>query len=295
MRLKVGFMVGAIAGLTLAGTAAVVADIPDSVTGVVTSCLKANGTIQVIDAEAGTTCGQNQTTLGWNQVGPIGPIGPEGPAGETGATGETGETGETGMQGESGVTVSASSLIPPYAWTAFNGRSVQDAVIGDLYDSAWAPYLAGGEELTPEGTIALNANRGWRIDSAALPGGTGMRVDALVNLETVQLDAAGSASDIQFCIRLADKNSGVILGSEVCIDQSEPGDLLSESDNGFGYVSKYHEKHITGPTVAVTGSELYLEYRLVTTPFGIPHPFGGSGLVPLAGSGNVFQPYLELV
>ena len=75
----------------------------------------------------------------------------------------------------------------------------------------------------------------------------------------------------------------------------EPGDLLSESGALFGSVSPSHATHITGPSVLVSGSELYLEYRLVTTPFGIPDPFGGSGLVPLAGSGNVFQPYLELV
>ena len=122
-----------------------------------------------------------------------------------------------------------------------------------------------------------------------------MRVDALVNLETVQLDAQSPVIDIQFCVRLADKMLGGIDGSEACVNQSDRGLLLGVNDNGFGYISTAHEKHILGESVAVSGSELYLEYRLITTPIGVPGFFDPNILSPVAGGGNVFQPYLELV
>lgn len=43
-------------------------------------------------------CTRRQTSLSWNQRGPIGPIGQTGPAGPTGATGPTGPTGPPGPQ-----------------------------------------------------------------------------------------------------------------------------------------------------------------------------------------------------
>lgn len=60
------------------------ANIPDS-GGVIHACYDAgNGTLRVIDTEAGETCRPQETALSWNQEGPQGPEGPSGPEGPPG-------------------------------------------------------------------------------------------------------------------------------------------------------------------------------------------------------------------
>ncbi len=94
------------------------AAIPDSGTGIITSCYsQASGTWRPIDAERGAKCRNGELKLEWNRQGPIGltgsqgpkgepgPIGltgPQGPQGEPGAQGDTGQPGDTGPQGEPG-------------------------------------------------------------------------------------------------------------------------------------------------------------------------------------------------
>ena len=58
------------------------AAIPSS-DGVITACRATNGTIKVIDSEAGQSCSSSQTTLRWNIQGPAGARGPQGPAGQS--------------------------------------------------------------------------------------------------------------------------------------------------------------------------------------------------------------------
>src|SRR5262249_3507067 len=60
----------------------------------------ANGAVRLV--AAGTPCGNNETQVSWNIVGPTGPTGPTGPAGATGPTGPTGATGAPGPTGATG-------------------------------------------------------------------------------------------------------------------------------------------------------------------------------------------------
>jgi hypothetical protein len=76
-------IVGLVAGAVLATTAVAVASIPSS-DGVFTACVKSDGTLRLIDAEAGATCKANERTITWSEIGPAGPQGPPGPSGGTG-------------------------------------------------------------------------------------------------------------------------------------------------------------------------------------------------------------------
>jgi hypothetical protein len=47
--------------------------------GILSACKKADGSIRLIDAEAGQKCGAGQQLVEWNQKGPAGPQGAPGP------------------------------------------------------------------------------------------------------------------------------------------------------------------------------------------------------------------------
>jgi hypothetical protein len=70
------------------------ASIPNSTTGVISSCYsQATGTWRPIDKQAGQTCkgGKNpETLLEWNASGPSGPSGPSGASGASGPSGPGG-------------------------------------------------------------------------------------------------------------------------------------------------------------------------------------------------------------
>lgn len=59
--------------------------------GVIHACLARNGTVRVIDIDAGAACSRNEAPLDWNVQGPPGPQGEQGPAGPRGEQGEQGE------------------------------------------------------------------------------------------------------------------------------------------------------------------------------------------------------------
>jgi len=52
-------------------------------TSVISACVSQNGNIRIVST--GTTCGQNETPLSWNQQGPQGIQGPPGPQGNPGS------------------------------------------------------------------------------------------------------------------------------------------------------------------------------------------------------------------
>jgi hypothetical protein len=61
--------------------------------GLITGCYQANGAdatngtpLNIIDPNK-ASCGKNQTSVTWNQIGPAGPQGPQGPQGATGPAG----------------------------------------------------------------------------------------------------------------------------------------------------------------------------------------------------------------
>jgi len=90
-------------GTSLAFGALALAAIPNSSTGVITSCYsQATGTWRPIDAERGAKCKNGELTLAWNQQGIQGATGPAGPAGPAGPTGPQGPEGDPGVAGPAG-------------------------------------------------------------------------------------------------------------------------------------------------------------------------------------------------
>jgi hypothetical protein len=69
--------------------------------GIINACFSKNGgALHVIDSTS--TCGSNEISLNWNQIGPAGPAGPAGPQGTPGAQGPAGPQGTPGAQGPAG-------------------------------------------------------------------------------------------------------------------------------------------------------------------------------------------------
>ena len=85
--LKVWVVAAGLAGAVFGGGAFAFASIPNSVTGIISACLKSSGAVQIIDTQAGKVCNSGEKLLSWNQVGPVGEPGPEGPAGPVGPEG----------------------------------------------------------------------------------------------------------------------------------------------------------------------------------------------------------------
>jgi hypothetical protein len=95
-----GFIVGAV----VAGGSIAMASIPDSGSGVISACYTTkNGTIRIIDYQAGKRCERGEILLTWNQSGPQGLQGPAGATGLTGLKGLQGPAGETGLTGPQGL------------------------------------------------------------------------------------------------------------------------------------------------------------------------------------------------
>jgi hypothetical protein len=78
--------------LVAVGATVAVAAIP-SADGTITACMKSDGTIRLIDTDAGVSCKSNERAVTWNQTGPPGPAGPAGPPGEQGPAGPQGPPG----------------------------------------------------------------------------------------------------------------------------------------------------------------------------------------------------------
>ena len=77
-------LIGLFLAVGLWAVSIVYASIPDS-NGVIHACYDGgNGTLRVIDAEAGAACRPQEVALSWNQRGPQGPQGPQGPEGPRG-------------------------------------------------------------------------------------------------------------------------------------------------------------------------------------------------------------------
>ncbi len=68
------------------GAGAGYAAIPSS-DGTLSACKKADGSIKLIDPEAGQKCSGSTQLIEWNQKGPAGPVGPAGPSGPAGPPG----------------------------------------------------------------------------------------------------------------------------------------------------------------------------------------------------------------
>jgi len=115
--------------------------------GVIHGCFKTiDGKLRVIDTNAGDSCSSSETSLDWNQIGPVGPTGPQGVQGVTGPTGPQGQQGIQGVQGPSG----PSGTSHAYS-TAANSAQVQ-----------------GGNGVFPTTVASLNVQAGDYAISASL-------------------------------------------------------------------------------------------------------------------------------
>lgn len=91
--------------VTFIAALAVGAGVADAIPnqGVIHGCFKTiDGKLRVIDPNAGDSCSQSETSLDWNQIGPVGPTGATGPQGLQGIQGVAGPTGPQGLQGIQG-------------------------------------------------------------------------------------------------------------------------------------------------------------------------------------------------
>ena len=89
-------------GALVIGGGVAFAEIPNNETGVISACYqRSNGSLKVIDAQAGEQCSRSENAIGWNMRGVAGPQGPQGPAGPAGPAG-SGEQGPAGPQGPAG-------------------------------------------------------------------------------------------------------------------------------------------------------------------------------------------------
>lgn len=126
--------------------------IPDSTDGVIHACYQTSpgngppqGTLRVIDAQAGEACAAGETALSWNQTGPTGQTGPQGVQGLQGSTGPTGPRGEIGPQGSRGRTGPRGP--------AGNGRQGPRGPAG-----TGGVYEAGGSYANPADAIPIRGN-----------------------------------------------------------------------------------------------------------------------------------------
>jgi hypothetical protein len=88
--------------LAAAGVASVATGaIPSASDGTINACYSSDGSLRVIDKEAGRTCNKGWMALSWNQKGVKGDPGPQGPKGDTGDTGPQGPGGPAGPSGDS--------------------------------------------------------------------------------------------------------------------------------------------------------------------------------------------------
>ncbi len=118
------------------GTA--IATIPSTPDGVITGCYSAkDGSLRVIDKQAGDSCKKKEIEVSWNQKGATGDpgaTGPTGPPGSTGAAGPTGPTGDTGASGSNGATGATGTTGPTGAQgpTGGTGATGQIGPTGSL-------------------------------------------------------------------------------------------------------------------------------------------------------------------
>jgi hypothetical protein len=87
MRKNIGIAAGVAAALAAIGGASVAIGAIPGASGTITACYSSDGSLRVLDKEAGKTCNKGWMPLSWNQTGPQGASGPQGPKGDQGDTG----------------------------------------------------------------------------------------------------------------------------------------------------------------------------------------------------------------
>lgn len=104
-RLRSGATIAATTATVLAavGVVSVATGAIPSGDGTINACYGNDGSVRVIDKEAGKSCPKNWTPLSWSQRGLQGPPGEPGAPGEDGTDGQDGAAGPSGPKGDPGV------------------------------------------------------------------------------------------------------------------------------------------------------------------------------------------------
>jgi hypothetical protein len=188
-----------VAALLAAGAA--YATIPDS-NGVIHGCsANKDGSLRVIDLDAGQSCGTKESPLDWNSKGPAGPQGPIGPTGPTGPTGPQGPAGsEHGYQTNSITKVPGTmadtkvislSGLPDGVYMVF----AQLNVLGDGGDLVYCsvngtnvPQYTNETELSATGLDDAEI-----VTSAKLSGGGNNTIDVSCEISSTLTDTAYSS------------------------------------------------------------------------------------------------------
>ena len=171
-------IVFAVAAALLAAGAAY-ATIPDA-NGVIHGCSATkDGSLRVIDPDAGQSCGTKESALDWNAKGVTGPQGPQGPIGPTGPAGSAHGYQTNNIAKVPGTmadtTVISLSGLPDGTYLVF----VQMNILGDGGDRAYC-YVDGTNvaqytnetEVSPTGVVDAQINT-----SAKLSGGGNNTID----------------------------------------------------------------------------------------------------------------------
>ncbi len=151
------------------GAAAVVrASIPDA-GGVIHGCYKTNqGTLRVIDTDAGQTCANSEAALNWNQTGPAGPQGPAGPPGPQGPKGDPGSTYTAGT----GLELLGSTLDLQAAYQLPQGCSLGQSpyLLGFPLTHPWSCFnaVSGGQNCSQDNYVTGFGTDGT-LNCAAVP------------------------------------------------------------------------------------------------------------------------------
>jgi hypothetical protein len=100
--------------------------IPSGSDGVINACYSSDGSLRVIDKDAGKTCNKGWTELSWNQTGPQGPQGLPGQNGEVGAPGPQGPQGDQGPPGN--VMATYARVSQTKEWVQHSGSEFADTI-----------------------------------------------------------------------------------------------------------------------------------------------------------------------
>lgn len=144
------FLVGVVVGVFLSGVTVAVASIPDSGTQVISGCYTTkNGTLRVIDYQAGRRCLTGEVLLQWNQRGIQGAMGLTGAQGPQGVAGPQGLTGPQGVGAISTIATTEvprlNPMIGPPAYQTttniYNGIGIEIALSCYGYDLSSPKYV----------------------------------------------------------------------------------------------------------------------------------------------------------
>jgi hypothetical protein len=185
----------AVLGVGVSGATLAVADIPDSGSHVIAGCYAADGTLRVIDAQAGATCKKKETPLSWNQAGAPGAPGPSGPSGAPGAP------GASGAPGVPGVTI-ATSVDLVKAEVAVTCIADGDPAAIDEHDSAAATLSAGTYLPVFSGVAAATPNNYQSLE---------IDVNATADGRRLALYATGGYTVISFSPFTVDASTSVVV------------------------------------------------------------------------------------